>query len=83
LRSLAELVDAPSDLMPRDQRKPDAREHGIDESDVAVADPAGLYGNPYMAGARLAFFTLDDLERPAGGGYLRGSIRTHLDLSRA
>jgi hypothetical protein len=41
---LAELLDAPGDLMPGAQRK---------ENTVAVADPTGVHDHPYVAGAGL------------------------------
>lgn len=81
LRSLAELLDAPGDLMPRDQRKPYARDSGVHEKRVAVADPAGIHDNPYVAWTRLRRLTLDDRERTAGGGDLGDSVGAHLDLS--
>ncbi|MFJ2781941.1 hypothetical protein [Kitasatospora sp. NPDC087315] len=47
-----------------------------------MADPAGIHGNPYVAGARLRYLALNDLEWPAGGGDLCNSVCTHLALSR-
>lgn len=54
LRSVAELIDTPRDLMPGDDRKPGTGQPGVHEDGVAVADPARLHGHPRGRGPAVA-----------------------------
>jgi hypothetical protein len=47
--------------VPGNHRKLNTRDQGVHEEDVAVADPAGLHGDPYVAWAGPWHLTLDEL----------------------
>ena len=62
----AEFIDHPSDLVPGNARKGEARPLAFDRETVAVAHAAGLDPNSDLAVVRFGDVTFEEFKRAAG-----------------
>jgi hypothetical protein len=76
---IADRVDPPDDLVPRDPGIGDAGELPLDGGGVAVADAACLDANAYLGRSRCRNGLLDELES-SGCNHLNCSERVHAYL---